>query len=337
MGKTPKADPGIAIAANKSADTGQAMLDFMKTQAATTNQWAAEDRNRYKTTFEPLQDAYIKEAQDFASPDRVQAAADTARADVALAADAANGTRARQAMAMGVNPMSGRFADAGAKAATATALASAGGANIARRTVEDQGRSMKANAINLGSGLAINPGTSMGLSNGGMSAGTSAAMSGYGQQGSLLNADYQNRMTAYNASSGLAGSIGSALGSVAGMIPEAGWAALFASSKEIKENKQPVPDALGVLNSMPVEKWDYKPGAGDGGTHIGPYAEDFQAATGLGDGKSIDALSMIGVTMGAVQDLSKQVNELKAAMGAPMAMGVNTGRKKPAQPARMAA
>lgn len=217
MGKTPKADPGIAIAAQKSADTGAAMLDFMKSQAATTNQWAAEDRARYKTTFEPLQDAYIKEAQDFASPARTQAAADTARADVAQAAAAANGTRTRQAMAMGVNPMSGRFADAGAKGATATALASAGAGNTARRVTEDQGRALKAGAINLGSGLAINPGTAMGLSNGSMQAGGSAAMAGYGQQGSLLNADFQNRMQAYNANNAMWGSLGGAIGSIAGM------------------------------------------------------------------------------------------------------------------------
>ena len=136
---------------------------------------------------------------------------------MAQAAAAANGTRTRQAMAMGVNPMSGRFADAGAKGATATALATAGAGNAARRATEDQGRALKAGAINLGSDLAINPGTAMGLSNGSMQAGGSAAMTGYGQQGDLLNADFQSQMQAYNAKNAKWGGLGGALGSIAGM------------------------------------------------------------------------------------------------------------------------
>ena len=64
---------------------------------------------------------------------------------------------------------------------------------------------------------------------------------------------------------------------------------------------------------MPVEKWRYKPGRGDGGEHVGPYAQDFAAATGQGDGKSIDMISAIGVTMGAIRDLDKKVDKMARA------------------------
>ena len=64
---------------------------------------------------------------------------------------------------------------------------------------------------------------------------------------------------------------------------------------------------------MPVDKWRYKPGRGDGGEHVGPYAQDFAAATGQGDGKSIDMISAIGVTMGAIRDLDKKVDKMARA------------------------
>lgn len=301
-GSAPRADPNIGIAATRSAETGQQMLEWMQEQAQITNQWAADDREREVSTFRPLQDQFIQEAQDFASPERKQAAATAAAADVQLQARNANDARVRQSMAMGVDPTSGRFAAASAKGATDTALASAGAQNLSNRAVEDQGRSLRASAINMGAGMAVNPATSMGISNGAIANGGQAAMQGYNQQGNLLNTQYQQQMQSWQANQGMIGGLGGALGTVAG---------LFMSSKEIKENKQPF-EALGALEQMPVEKWDYKAGQGDGGTHVGPYAEDFQAATGIGDGKSIDALSMIGVTMGAVRELAQEVKGMKA-------------------------
>lgn len=302
-GSAPKSDPNIGIAALKSANTGEMMMNWMKDQAQITNGWASEDRARNQTVFKPMQDDFIAEAKAFASPARQQAAADAARADVSLGASQAAGQMKRQAMAMGVNPASGRFLNAQAKAGTDSALAGAGASNLARRSVEDQGRSLRASAINMGAGLAVNPGTSMGLSNNAGQAGFGGAMQGYQQQGSLLNADFQNRMSAWQANQGAIGSLGGALGTVAGL--------LFPSSEKIKENKRPV-DALGAIEKMPVEQWDYKEGEGDGGSHVGPYAEDFQKATGIGDGKSIDALSMIGLTMGAVRELAHEVKEMKS-------------------------
>lgn len=304
----PSADPNIGIAAMKSASTGESMLNWMKDQAVTTNGWAAEDRARDKTVFQPLQDQFIADANSFASPERKAAAATAAAADVGLASRQANAARERQDMAMGINPASGRSRSASTTAANALALSQAGAKTVSNRNIEDQGRSLQASAINMGSGLAVNPATSMGLSNGAVQAGGSAAMAGYGQQGNLLNTQYQQQMQTYQANQSAMSGLGSALGSVAGLM--------FPSSKEIKENKRPF-DALGAIDQMPVEKWEYKEGEGDGGEHIGPYSEDFKKATGIGSGKSIDALSMIGVTMGAVRQLAGEVKQLKG-MLAPM-------------------
>lgn len=303
-GSAPAPDPNIGIAALRSAETGSAMLDWMKGQAEVTNEWAAEDRSRYKNTFVPLQDQFIAEAQGYDTPERRAAAVDAAQADVAIQGQLARDGQKRQAAAMGINPASGRSLNADAKAGVDLALAKAGAGNIARKQVEETGRGLRASAINLGQGLAVNPGQSMGLSNSAGGAGFGGAMQGFQQQGNLLNTQYQQQMQQWQANQGSLSSLGGALGSIAGLV--------WGSSKEIKHDKQPVSGALEAVESMPVEQWTYNEGEGDGGTHVGPYAEDFAAATGKGDGKSINAIDAIGVTMGAVKELSAKVDRLAA-------------------------
>ena len=310
-GSAPASDPNIGIAARKSASVGQQMMDFMRGQAGTTNRWAAEDRERYETQFQPLQDRYIDQAENWNSPQRRQAEAQEAATDVAVASRQAQQQQRRAQMQMGINPASGAGRAASIRQGNDTALAVAGARNNARNRVEAEGASRMANAINMGSGLAVNPGTSMGLSNNAMQSGGSAAMSGYGQQGSLLQADHQNRMQAWQSNqSGIAGLLGGIgqLAGASGMLP-------MLSSKKVKHDKKPV-DSLGAVRKMPVEQWTYNEGKGDSGTHVGPYAEDFAKATGVGDGGSIDPITMMGVTLGAVRQLDEQVQKLTGAMGA---------------------
>ena len=131
-------------------------------------------------------------------------------------------------------------------------------------------------------------------------------MAGYGQQGSLLNTQYNQQLQSWQANQNSMSSMMGGLGTVAGIM---------LSDQNAKTDKQPLPEgaALGAIREMPVEKWRYKPGRGDGGEHVGPYAQDFAAATGQGDGKSIDMISAIGVTMGAIRDLDKKVDKMARA------------------------
>jgi len=306
----PKPDPNIGLAAMKSAETGEKMFGWYQDQAEITNEWAAEDRGRWETVFRPLQDSYISAAQTWDSADRKNQRAASAMADTKLQARLADSGRVRQAMAMGVNPASGAFQSASRKAALDTGLAAAGAANLARRQVEAEAESKRANAINMGSGLSVNPATSMGISNNAMSVGGSAAMEGYNQQGSLLETQYDQQMQQWKANQKSQEGLFGAVGSLAGLfMPPLG----MLSSKEAKTDKKPLPKgmALGAIRDMPVEAWRYKPGMGDGGAHVGPYAEDFHKATGAGDGKSIPIVSAIGVTMGAIRDLDAKVSKLE--------------------------
>jgi len=309
----PKPDPKMGEAALLSAQTGQDMLAWMRDQAEITNAWADEDRARYQNVFQPLEDQYIAEAQAYDTPGRRSARANAAAADVRQAFDTQADIRRRDQMRYGVRPDSGAFREAERRTGNEEALAVAGARNLSNRRVEAEGRELKANAVNMGRGLGVNPATSMSLSNNAGGSGFQGAMSGYGQQANILNQDFQNRMSSWQSNmgglQGLMSGVGMALGA-SGILP--------LSSKEAKTDKEPLPDgaALGAVKEMPGEKWRYKEGQGyDQGAaeHVGPYAEDFTAETGSGDGQRLNVADAVGVALGAIKDLAKEVDQLKGA------------------------
>ena len=308
MGKSPKApapDARIGEAAMLSAQTGQDALAWAKKQAEISNDWAAEDRARYKTTFQPVEDQFVADSVAYDTPERRAAEAASAAATVRAQGAISRGIGERNLSAMGVNPNSGRFAAETAKAATTEGLAAVGAANAAEKAVEAEGRSRIAQAVNLGQGMAVNPGTSLGLSTSAGMAGFGAAQQGYGQQGQLLNAQHQQAMQAYQSKVDGQSALWGGLGSLAGV----GLSILSDETK--KTNRKKVRGALKAIDRMPIDKWDYKPGAGDEGTHVGPMARDFKRETGLGDGTTINVIDAIGTTMGAVKELSAEVRALK--------------------------
>ena len=295
------------------------------------NDRADQQWKRYQEVFLPAQDKYIEEAMNWDSKERQDNLAAEAKADVLSNAAAAKQSNARNMASMGVSPTSGRYAGVDRATDLGTALAAAGAQNTARNQVRTQGLALKEGVANMAQGatstsaqqssLGLNSGNSatgnINAANGQwqannqiMGQGFQGAMAGYAGQANTLNNLYGNQLNAWSAdqqaksasSAGLMSGIGSLVGS---------GAALFAlSSKELKEDKRPADGALEAVENMPVEQWKYKEGVADGGEHIGPYAEDFQAATGKGDGKTIPIVDAIGVTMGAVQELSKNVKDI---------------------------
>lgn len=298
-------------------------------EASITSQgWAEEDRARYTNKFKPLQDDWIAKVGDWDSSARQSKLAAEAKADVTMAAAQQKAATERNLSGMGINPTSGRYAGIDRASEMQTSLAAAGAQNNARNASRAQAISLQADAVNMGNGLGVNPATSLGLSvNSGSSAmqttssnnqqsashlnmlqsGYKMAQDGYSQQASILQQqnDSKNQANAQAAASASQSqsSMVSGLGSIAGM-------AMMMSSKTFKEDKREAGDGIEMLKKMPVQKWKYKDGISDSGEHIGPYAEDFQQATGLGDGKSIAMQDALGVTMKAVQDLSDKVDQL---------------------------
>lgn len=301
-GNAPAPDPRIGDAAIRSAELGEEYLAFMRDQSDISNKWAEEDRTRYKSVYEPLQDQFIEEAQNYDTPEKRQERARQAVADVSQQAALTDDARKRDMMRMGVDPRSGRYAAGNRSADIQVGLAKAGAANTSRRQVEDQGRALRASAVNMGSGFAVNPATSLGLANNAAGSGFQGAMRGQGQMGNLLNTQYQQQMQQWNANQSATSGLMSGLGNLAGIA--------LMSSKDFKTDKKPARGVLDALKEMPVEEWTYKEGMGDGGRHVGPYAEDFQKATGKGDGQTIPVVDAIGMTIGAVQELSEKVDDL---------------------------
>lgn len=86
-----------------------------------------------------------------------------------------------------------------------------------------------------------------------------------------------------------------------------------ASSRAWKEEFEAV-DARDILTrviEMPITEWSYK--AEDGVRHIGPVAEDFAAAFGLGDdAQTIGTVDADGVALAAIQGLNQIVQEKDA-------------------------
>ena len=68
---------------------------------------------------------------------------------------------------------------------------------------------------------------------------------------------------------------------------------------------------LEQVEGLPVTAWRYKADPGHR-RYIGPVAQDFHAAFGLGDDTRINTLDTDGVTLVAIQELSRKAKALEA-------------------------
>lgn len=128
---------------------GQTQIDAMNLQM----DYAKRDRERYESVFLPLQDKYIQEAQSYDTPERREAEAAKATADIQRQAEAARQNSDAKLRSMGIDPSQMRSQSLLDTQNVALAAQQAGAANQARTNVENQGRAMRADALNVGAGL----------------------------------------------------------------------------------------------------------------------------------------------------------------------------------------
>jgi len=86
------------------------------------------------------------------------------------------------------------------------------------------------------------------------------------------------------------------------------------SDRNAKENFQPVDNqaVLAKVASLPVTQWNFKTESRDV-QHIGPMAQDFQAAFQLSaDDKHISVVDEGGVALAAIQGLNQKLDEKDA-------------------------
>jgi hypothetical protein len=85
---------------------------------------------------------------------------------------------------------------------------------------------------------------------------------------------------------------------------------ITSSDRDLKENVEPVSpeEVLEKVAALPIARWNFK---GENGTsHMGPMAQDFHAAFGLGSSdKHIATVDADGVALAAIQGLNQKLEQ----------------------------
>lgn len=319
----PARDKAIQIA----LDQAQVQTDTAKKQ----NDMADETYAYTKSTFRPLEEKIAKQANEYDTPERRDAEAAQAQADIGSAGDATRTSIARDVASRGGDVNSGNFTASLANASVREAAAKAGAGNQARKNVEAVGAAKLADAAALGRGIASTNATQTQL---GLQAGNSAvnnaqvpgnisaqqtngmtqvantAINGNSSSGNLLLGQYNATNSAGNNDAAMA-----ALGQLGGA------AIVKYSDKNMKKDRKPVKPSLSMagIRKTPIESWKYKkgsPGDDGGKTHTGGMAQTIRK--NLGDksapgGKVIDLVTLAGHTMNAIKDVDKRLMRLENA------------------------
>ena len=122
--------------------------------AAQTQAGIAQDMwNQYKTTYQPMEDQYVADAQNYNTPEHQEQAAEAANADVVSSFDAQKDQAARQMASYGISPDSGKFQSINSRLNLGQAAQQAAAQTGARRQVEQTGWDRQTQALSLGKGL----------------------------------------------------------------------------------------------------------------------------------------------------------------------------------------
>ncbi len=265
MGGQSKAPPppdysGIASASREAAEysykLGREQLDWAKEQYAKDSELtkgvvdravtaldenqdnAREDRARYESIYQPLEDTLASEAASYASPERMDRERGRAMANVSQQFDQTRDAALQQLEGFGIDPSSTRYAalDIGMRAQKAASMAAAG--NQADQATEATGRALRSEAINVGRGYpgqVVNSyGTAMQAGNqatnstlaqtasGANTMGTGLQWNAAGNQSlgtwsNALTQGYGAQMQRFNANQNASSGWGSALGLIGGI------------------------------------------------------------------------------------------------------------------------
>nr|CRH05500.1 conserved protein of unknown function. Containing aminotransferase, class-II, pyridoxal-phosphate binding site [Candidatus Magnetococcus massalia] len=131
-----------------------------------------------------------------------------------------------------------------------------------------------------------------------------------GSQTSMHNAQLQASTSRANAqTSASSGLFGKAIDGIFSL-----------SSRSLKDEltEVDIEEVLDSVRALRLVLWRYKKTALaeqnrelDQAVHLGPYAEDWQALVGLGDGESISLIDAVGVCLASIQALAERVEGLE--------------------------
>lgn len=233
---------------------------------------AQSDRQRYVEEFRPFEDAFREEAQNYDTPERRAEERAKVLADNATQFDAARKNALQRLEGYGVDPSTTRNAALDVSTRTAQAAAAVGAVSQSDKRVEDTGRALRSDVINMGRGALSNAAGFYGQAVGAGSAAqgnalnttqsgagavqsslgfSNAALAGYGQGASIMSQNYSNQMQGWNAQQQQTAGMLQGIGGIAGM-------------------------AMGIKDGGPSRQ-------------ALPYTDEGETIdTGLGDGSGID-------------------------------------------------
>lgn len=253
-------------------ETLNRVLDIQLPAMEMQNKIAEDERKRYEEVFRPMEDAFVEEAKNYDTPERRAMERARSMADVSTQFNAARENALRRLESYGgVDPTVSRSQALDIGVRTEEAKAKVAAATGADRRVEDTGRALRSDAINLGRGAlsnaagfynqAVGAGSqAVGNANSTTATGagavqsalgfTNAALSGYGQGANIMTQGYNNAMTGWNAEQAQTAGMLQGIGGIAGM-------------------------AMGLADGGDVDDI--------------PYTDDSEVIeTGMGDGSGID-------------------------------------------------
>lgn len=264
----------------------QQVLDIQLPAMQEQYDQARTDREFYNRVGRPLEEAFIKEAQEYDTPERRDRERGAAIADVNSAFDAQRNNALQRLESYGVDPSQTRNAALDIGVRTQQAAQQAAAATGATRRVEDTGRALRSDAINLSRGALSNAagfyGQAVGAGNSAQgnalnttqtgagavqsSLGFSGqALQGYGQNANILSQGFGNQMQSWGAGQQQQAGMLQGLGSLAGMF--------LADGGEVEG----VP-----TGSIAGQQRRGMPEQGI------PFMADGDVDTGMGDGSGID-------------------------------------------------
>lgn len=226
----------------KDSEIYNKLVDGFMDDMETTSANAEKDREFYEQNFQPLEKELAEEAKNYDTTERRTKEMGAAQAGIAQQYDAQRENAQRELEAYGIDPSSTRYAalDVGMRTAQAAAQAAAGTA--ANNRVEDVGRALRSEAINVGRGYPGQVAGSYGTSSqmggqagqltgqatsvGGQTMGNpqgyfGGANASLGTWGNTLNTQYQNQLDRWKANQQASSGFGSALGLIGGIAGKA--------------------------------------------------------------------------------------------------------------------
>lgn len=321
----------IRPAQQKQQQLADRLVDDYLDTSGQQKRFAEEQKGYYDQTFKPVEQRTVRDAMDYDSEENVRRVSGEAAANINQQFSNARAQSARLAGRYGL----GSTAFSGPMGATerAAALGAAGAATGAANQVRDKGIALRSGVANFGRNM---PNTASNYFSGANASNASAfgtgqqAMQNIGQNASVMQQGFNTFIQGNQSAgglygqaaqisgqdSGIWGAIGGIAGQFAGSAAGSAKIASFMSDVNAKKNIKPVSDeeALRAVKITPVSKWQYKDGAGDGGRHIGPMAQDVNRNMGEAaapGGTSIDPITMNGINMAATAALARKVDRLE--------------------------